>query len=384
MVVVPDYLWVRDEKFNKIGTIRPEKFTVEMSHGKANGLSFTLPSSEKLIEVGSYVNLGDTIYGGRITERTINLTKKTVEYYGKSYLGTFADQVFEIGTENSVIKQSNTDDYPVAPGVQCLGVTSCQSALSGTYNGVSYPKNGIVPLMHRNFGLLGLSYDATLLQAYPYPSGGSSTITVSPGTTIQRFLQILVYAAEVVRLKYIADDSLGYKLLFQVRPSVTWGYGVNDNDDIGDVKISDYLRLTARWDKASYHYYANNETYKSQNDVYNNGFPNDAMYPGMTQWTEWNPNNKNNAVNQAELKALRESLPSNAIDTEIGWSLKVNPDSKYPSYLGGIAIGDKITLVNRQDKYTMDSRWVIGERVEMENGSSRLIYSLGDYGGSIT
>jgi len=377
MGLTPDYLWVRDDKDNKLGMIKPEKFTCEMSHGKKNAISFTLPSSEKLLPVGSFVNLGDTIYGGRVTERYINATKKTVEYYGKSYYGLFAEQIFEVGTNPSTLKVSNTDDYPVAAGVQCLGITSCQSALSGTYNGVSYPKNGPVPLMHRNFGVLGLPYEAELLAAYPVTSGSSKTFDSDLGITIQGFLQKLIReTSQVVKLKYIADESLSYRLLFKVRNFSNWAFNADEGEDLGDITISDYLRLTARWDKSTYHYYASDETYKSQSDVWNNGFPNDAMYPGMTQWTEWDPNDRSNAVNEAELRAIRESLPENSIDTEI--------KRRYSSMIFDDAtIGDYITLVYRPDSIIF-SRHLVGKRLEMEDNGIWLTYLLGGYYDSIT
>ena len=379
MGLIPDYLWVRDDKFNKTGIIQPEKFVCEISHNAKNNnsISFTMPTSEPLIPVGAFVNLGDTIYGGRITERVTNITKKTVEYYGRSYYGTFADQIFEVGTAASTLKVSNTDDYPVAAGVQCLGIRSCQSALSGTYNGVSYPKNGPVPLMHRNFGVLGLPYEAELINAYPVESGSSKTFDSELGITILGFLQKLIReTGQVCKLKYNADESLGYKLLFQIRNYSYWLFNVDEGEELGDLVLSDYFRLTGRWNSSKYHYYASDESYKTVNNVYNDGLPNDAMYPGMTQLTEWKPNSSSNTVNQNELKAIRESLPENAVETEVRRRYSL-------STFDNVAIGDLIGLHYRPEAY-YTYRHLVGKRLEMENNGIWLTYQLGGYYDSIT
>ena len=178
------------------------------------------------------------------------------------------------------------------------------------------------------------------------------------------------------KLKYIADESLNYRLLFQLRNYTSWQFNADEGEDLGDIMISDYLRLTARWDKSTYHYYASDGTYKSRGDIWNNGFPTDAMYPGITQWTEWDPNDRSNAVNEAELRAIRESLPENAIDTEIR--------RRYSSLIfDNATIGDFITLQYRPASYRL-GRHLVGKRLEMEDNGIWLTYLLGGYYDSIT
>ena len=96
----------------------------------------------------------------------------------------------------------------------------------------------------------------------------------------------------------------------------------------------------------------------------------------MTQLTEWKPNSSSNTVNQNELKAIRESLPENAVETEVRRRYSL-------STFDNVAIGDLIGLHYRPEAY-YTYRHLVGKRLEMENNGIWLTYQLGGYYDSIT
>lgn len=345
--------------YKKEKIIEPADFVCSCGYpGSTNDLSLVLPLSEGLLEPGDFVTWGTSEYGGRIMRRDINIRRKTVKYSGKSWWGVFGDYVIEIGTRDRTLSLRPDSTYPGG-----------QAQIGGSVGGTAYPNNGVVPLLHYDFEHFNLPFEAVLDEPAEIATGNVRTITVPLGTTLLDLISLTREKnSQTFKVEY--STTPGKIFDFHLRNIRSVQFNITDDDDMGDIVISDDFRLTEKFDNSTVHYLANDGTYKSKSNVMSSGWPSDMKYDGVLQYSLWDPNDDSNAVNQARLKALRDEPLSNDVSTEFskiydeGWDVAT--------------VGDYIDIVYRSRNYHRAQR-LIGKTFRLKNGIPRLKYSLGGY-----
>ena len=368
-VSYPNHIDIRDSSYQKIGMAFPQDFVCENTKD-GGSLSFSLSISDPLIDTGSLVTyFWGLDMGGIIMNRDIDLVNKKVSYSGKSWRGMLDNYIVEVGNSERTITLESEISHP-----------GCQTMLSGTTSGgISYPNNGPYPLLHYNFEHFGLPftvYEPSYIISLP--ANKVIRTKVPLGTTLLSLIKLIEkeYGYNVnVRA---ADHSYGTNintselLIFNLTSRTTYTETGGANPIIYDeskVIVTESWGYNEMYDNTTLHYLAQDGTYKSQSSVMSN-FPGDLKYPGIRQYSYWNPTDRNNPLCQDELKQKR--LTGGKLKSEIKIPLSERAKWGVASAELGDTLKYHLKTINTSFEQTLT-----GTKLELTNGQPYITYILG-------
>lgn len=368
-VSYPKFIDIRNSSYEKIGTAFPSNFVCENTK-EGGTLSFTMPLSEPLIDVGSLV----TYYwgldmGGMITTRDIDIGAKKVTYSGKSWRGLLDNFIVEVGNEDRTITLESEISHP-----------GCQTQLSGTTSGgIAYPNNGPYPLLHYNFEHFGLPfYVFSPFYLIDLPANYVMRVKVPLGTTLLGLLNLI-------------EEEFGYNVNV-TGPDHFFGNNVNPNEilnfwlqdretyeetdgadpiiyDESKVIVTESWAYNEMYDGRTLHYLASDGTYKSQSSVMSN-FPSDLMYPGIQQRSYWNPTERYNIVCQEELKQKR------SVGGKLKSEIRIPLSDRSKWGIDSAGLGDTVKYHLKTVNASFEQA-LTGTKLELINGIPFITYILG-------
>lgn len=362
--LMPEYLRVVNKTGETLKIIQPITFSCSMSLSyDKNALSFSMPLDEELLELNTiivYSTKWSETFGGRITIIDIDEENRVVNYTGDSWTGMLNDYVVEIGSSDSTIRLYNNEDYP-----------GDQNDLSSAH----YPKNGLYPYLHYVFGVFELEFGAEPGDIVEVEEGhASETFKVKLGSTLADMLKTFTESTELIPIITYKGE-FGELLSFKFEEPIHHGQVIDTVFDLCAPYSSKSIytkavALTATFDGVHMHYLASDGEYKTRQNIYYNGMPDDLKYKGIDMITKWDSNDNSFSTNRKALKYERESALLSKVSSEItqpfGYSLGLDL----------ARIGDYVTLRMSESKELIEQK-IIKKTLNLINGTPFVTVSFG-------
>lgn len=335
--------------YNGRAIIEPTSFQSSSGLNSNNTFQFTVPIEPEFLDLGDFISVGGTEFGGRIVARDIDLKNRQVTYTGDTYLGILskicAERRQTDGLHEIIIRWQ--DQWNTAnPTNRFFTILGYFQAASKFYNnntaGINLSATQVDTIADSKFTEWSSDYSSWILRII-IPTGAS-------------FLEAINTVSEFSGLTpYITVGSGGsYLVQFKNPSTITYNY-VKDED----VVLSDAFGVNMFLDEASIHYIATDGSAKTA--TYESTIS-DLKYTGLSIWNKNDPNTYPNSTNQQRL--LNMARNTNAS------SIKLTTDDINAS------VGDYIQIVARNVGIRTNPQLITEKTMTIFNGKTTIGYSL--------
>ena len=330
--------------YNGRAIIEPTSFQSSSGLNSNNTFQFTVPIEPEFLDLGDFISVGGTEFGGIVTARDIDLKNRQVTYTGDTYLGILNKICCEIhstdGMHEILIDRDNqwNSSYPTSPDFTILGYFQDRAKFYNNRTaGINLSATQVDSIASDKFQKWDSRYNFWALK-----------ITISPGAS---FLEAIRTVSIATGLSAYITVSSGGSYSVQFKNPTTKIYNYVDNGQ--DVTLSDVFNLNMLIGDYFIHYIGTDGTEKSK--------PWEQTLTDI-KYTNLSIQSKLDAENDLTLDGLAQNT--------IASSIKLTEDDINAS------VGDCIQIVARDVGIRTAPQLITEKSFTIFNGKATIGYSL--------